>query len=171
MKYRYVFDLDNTLIYTDILNNDSYNYALIKLGLFPIHNCKRITRRVVLEHYPYLDIQQQTELTELKQAYFFGHVSQTDPNVDLFGVLHTYDPQFCALWTSAEKRRVLHILEYYHLQNAFTEICYSSKKNIRRDIEDMCKLFYCTSQQLIFYEDSNVVIEKLRSLGQTVIAV
>lgn len=45
---RHVFDLDNTLIYTDLLNNDSYNYALNLLGLATIVDCKGLLEMLFL---------------------------------------------------------------------------------------------------------------------------
>jgi len=69
---RHVFDLDNTLIYTDSLNNDSYNYALKKLGLATINDCKRITRDVILSKYPEINSFQKNEIIELKQMPLHG---------------------------------------------------------------------------------------------------
>jgi hypothetical protein len=69
------------------------------------------------------------------------------------------------------KRASFPFLEHYQLQCAFAEIIYSSKDNVRRDIEKICQRFSCTTQQLLFYEDNPVIIEVLRSLGQTVMTV
>ncbi len=167
----HIFDLDNTLIYTNQLNSDSYNYALTKLGLVPIVSCSRVTRKVVLNHYPFLDKHQQAKLIQLKQAYFIKHINKAELNLHLHGVLHSHSSEFCVLWTSAEKERVLPLLEHYQLQCAFAEIIYSSKDNVRRDVEKICQRFSCTSEQLLFYEDNPVIIEVLRSLGQTVMPV
>ena len=41
---KYVFDLDDTLVATTALNNDSYNYALEKHGYLRITTRHRITR-------------------------------------------------------------------------------------------------------------------------------
>jgi len=78
---RYIFDLDNTLVYTDSLNNDSYNYALKKLGLASINDCKRITRDVILSKYPELNSFQKNEIIELKQKYFMNNLKRTSPNM------------------------------------------------------------------------------------------
>lgn len=169
MINRYVFDLDNTLIYTNLLNSRSYNYALVELGLLPIRDCVRVTRKVVLEHYPFLNKYQQTALTQLKQDYFLRHIHATKPNLDLLFMLRSHGHEFCVLWTSAEKERVLSLLEHYQLQSAFAEIIYSSKENIRKDIKKICTLFSCTSEQLVFFEDNADVIEKLKACNQVVI--
>lgn len=167
----HIFDLDNTLIYTNKLNNDSYNYALTKLRLEPIVSCSRVTRKVVLNHYSFLNEQRQTKLIQLKQAYFINHINKTELNLQLHSVLHSQSPKCCVLWTSAEKERVLPLLKYYQLQFAFSEIIYSNKNNVRRDIEKICQRFSCISKQLIFYEDNIVIIEVLRSLGQAVMRI
>ena len=51
---KYVFDLDNTLVYSNSLNNESYNYALRLLGKSYLTEIKRITRNVVFQKYNFL---------------------------------------------------------------------------------------------------------------------
>lgn len=46
MLNRYVFYLDNTLINTDLLNSDFYNYALSQKGLLSIKNYVRYRKFV-----------------------------------------------------------------------------------------------------------------------------
>lgn len=41
---KYLFDLDETLIHSDSLNCDAYNYALAKCGYPRIEDCLRLTR-------------------------------------------------------------------------------------------------------------------------------
>lgn len=41
---KYLFDLDETLIHSDSLNSDAYNYALEKCGYPRIEDCLRLTR-------------------------------------------------------------------------------------------------------------------------------
>lgn len=171
MKDRYIFDLDNTLIYTNQLNNDSYNYALSQLNLQPILNCERITRDVVYEHFPVLDSTNKEKIIQLKQQYFINHIHYTVANNTLMNLLKSYDPQNCVLWTSGEKNRVLALMNYYKIQNNFNQILYSNKKNLLMDVDIIANVFFCDYKRLIFYEDNIEVINQLKSLNLTVVHV
>lgn len=169
MIKRYIFDLDNTLIFTDMLNSESYNYALSKHGLEPIKDCTRITRNIVINKYP--NIGQIKDIILLKQEYFVNNVQNTKPNKVLFKILQAQSYEFCYLWTSADVTRVQALLEFYKLNNAFNKIFYSSKKDLIEDIIRLCKLCECKSDELVIYEDNQYIIEKLRILNLNVIAV
>ena len=69
MRY-YVFDLDNTLVFTDALNNEAYNFILKKFGLSEIQNVERITREVVFQKYPEVE-KWKDEIIVLKQKFFW----------------------------------------------------------------------------------------------------
>lgn len=162
---RYVFDLDNTLIYTDSLNNDSYNYALNLQGLAPIRDCKRITREIVFDKYTDISNGQKNEIIESKQEYFANNLNRTVPNTSLLQVLGAQNVETCMLWTSADETRVLAILEYYSIYNAFRKIIYSNKVEVIKDIKKICELFECNPEYLFFYEDNRRVIEDLQQSG------
>ena len=70
---KYVFDLDNTLVYTNSLNNESYNYALRLLGKSYLTEIKRITRNVVFQKYN-LSVDEKKRLIEYKQNYFLKNI-------------------------------------------------------------------------------------------------
>lgn len=161
---RHIFDLDNTLIYTDSLNNDSYNYALNLLGLASINECKRITRDVVFNKYPDLNSVKKNEIIELKQKYFVNNLKRTLPNISLLQVLEAQNIDLCILWTSADEARVLAILEHYKISNAFKKIIFSSKTEVMQDIEKICELLECSFEYLIFYEDNQRVVQILQQL-------
>ncbi len=166
---RYVFDLDNTLIYTNLLNSDAYNYALNLQGLGPINDCKRITRDIVFKKYPNLNNVQKNKIIKLKQEYFVNNLERTIPNKELLQVLKTHNVEYCILWTSADEIRVKAILDYYDISNAFRKILFSNKIEVIQDIKKICELFECCSEQLIFYEDNPRVIKELQQLNLHVI--
>lgn len=168
---RHVFDLDNTLIHTDLLNNDSYNYALNLLGLATIVDCKRITRDVVFSRYPDLNRIQKNKIIELKQKYFMNNLKETIPNKSLIQLLEDQNVELCILWTSADKTRVLAILDYYKISNAFKKVLFSSKLEVPEDIVKICELLECGIEHLIFYEDNQRVIQDLQRLNLNVISV
>lgn len=168
---KYVFDLDNTLIYTDCLNNYSYNYALKCYGLAPINYFKRITREIVFKNYPQLTDVQKDRIVNLKRYYFINNLHITKGNDLLIKMLKSKSKSNCILWTSAERIRVKAILEYYNINKLFKNIFFSSKTNIIYDLNKICKLHNCKSEQLVFYEDNLDVIRQLEKLDLKVICV
>lgn len=168
MANRYVFDLDNTLIYTDKLNNASYNYALQRCGLIPINSYSRVTRDIVFKCYPFLNEFQKKEIVKVKQSYFIKNIDYTELNTVLLAELKSRGADYSILWTSSNKERCFALLSYYNIGDCFKEIVFSNKDNIEKDIEKICNIFICNSMDLIFYENDASVIKKLKFLGQKV---
>lgn len=171
MTKKYVFDLDNTLVYTNKLNGDSYNFALEKFGLTPIKNRSRITRKVVDKHHPFLSNNQKNAIIELKQAYFKENIKSLTVNKTLIDMLRNYDAKDCVLWTSADNQRVESILYHHLLTDSFSKIVYSEKNNIGSDVRILCETFSCVPNQLVVYEDDQLIIKKLRLLQINVIQI
>ncbi len=168
---KYIFDLDNTLVYTDKLNNDSYNYALKNIGLPQINKIKRITRETVFETYNFLNITEKSKIIKLKNEYFINNLHITYINELVVEVLKRQNKDNCILWTSADETRVKVLLEYYHINDLFKKILITDKTDILHDIEEICKLHKCDLEQLVFYEDNIILIEKLGKLNLNVIGV
>lgn len=168
---KYIFDLDNTLVYTDKLNNDSYNYALKNIGLPQINKVKRITRETVFETYNFINITEKSKIIKLKNEYFINNLHITYMNELVVEVLKRQNKDNCILWTSADETRVKALLEYYHINDLFKKILITDKTDILHDIEEICKLHKCDLEQLVFYEDNIILIEKLGKLNLNVIGV
>ncbi len=166
---RFVFDLDNTLVYTNSLNYETYNYALNLLRLEPIICCNRITCDIVFTVYPNLNKVQKSRIIELKQTYFINNIKSTTPNESTLKMLEDIDVELCVLWTCADENRVNALLEYYDISNAFRKILFSNKLDISLDIEKICQTFECNTDQLVFCEDNQRVIIELQNMGLEVI--
>ena len=119
MRY-YVFDLDNTLVFTDALNNEAYNFVLKKFGLSEIRNVERITREVVFQKYPEVE-KWKDEIIALKQNFFLNNLERTFPARELLIKLKNSEKCRNILWTSAEETRVIAILEYYKIAEEFMQ--------------------------------------------------
>lgn len=148
----YAFDLDNTLVYTDELNNESYNFALIQQGKRPLEKVQRITREVVLKNYS-LDDEEKATLIKNKQEYFIQNIKKLRLNDKMISFLKQLSPMKCVLWTRAEEIRVECILDQLELRQYFAKVFYSSKENIEKDIHEICIYFQCQREELIIYDD------------------
>lgn len=162
MRY-YVFDLDNTLVFTDALNNEAYNFVLKKFGLSEIRNVERITREVVFQKYPEVE-KWKDEIIALKQNFFLNNLERTFPARELLIKLKNSEKCGNILWTSAEETRVIAILEYYKIAEKFRDIVFSKKADVEKDIKKICRIFECSQEDLIFFDDNLRVIQKLKRL-------
>jgi len=160
-SYYYVFDMDGTLFFTDKLNNESYNFALIERKYKPINTQNRITREVVKNSYPEIDEQELARIIHKKQEYFINNISLVQKNIFLFDILNRTKKDVCILWTSAEKRRAESIVEAFTLQNFFNRIFLSVKKNILKDIEHICLELSCTRNNLCVFENDIFIAKEL----------
>lgn len=166
---KYIFDLDNTFVYTDQANNYAYNAALEKEGLPPIQSDGRITRETVRSEYPSLTESQMSRIIAIKKALY--PVQKTYINADLLRYAEAQGKNHCFLWSSADPERVSSILNYHCLNEVFSDIFLSEKKDIRREFAELVEYYSFRLQDLTVYEDTGEYIEALRSLGVTVVDV
>lgn len=149
---KYIFDLDNTLVYTDELNNEAYNYALKVLNKDTIDIDSRITREIVFLKIKLNEDEKKTIL-KIKQEYFIENIKKLKLNEQLISFLKSQNPEDCILWTKADKNRVEAILNYFDLKKYFIWIFYSDKTNIINDINFMTKKLCCSKCDLIIFDD------------------
>lgn len=149
---KYVFDLDNTLVYTNLLNNKAYNYALKRLGYGELSGIERITRSIVFRNYSLSD-EEKKKLIEYKQDFFVNNLDMVGINHKLIVYLKTLSKYDCILWTSADEQRVVAIIKWLAIDNCFSWIFYSKKTNAEEDIERICKFFNCNRSDLCLFDN------------------
>lgn len=164
-RKKYVFDLDNTLIYTDDLNNLAYNNALQLCDLSEINDKKRVTKNTILEYYPNISKDKYRKIIETKKRFFASNLEKTIGNSRVLDVLRAQSPENSILWTSAEKDRTELLLKFYGIDKCFGKLYFSEKSNIKNDLDEMCKFFKCEREELIIYEDNLIVISELSKLS------
>lgn len=122
MEKYYLVDLDGTLVFTDFLNNESYNYSLQKNGLDLILNEKRITRQVIQDYYPAIAPNILNRIIQQKQEYFLHHITSIDKNIFMFDILAGLGKRKCFLWTAADRIRAEGIISEFRLKSLFNDI-------------------------------------------------
>ena len=168
----HIFDIDNTLFFTNELNNKAYIFALSSLGLKALVPCKRITRTVVSLWYPFLTDEDLTVIVRLKQIYVNENLHLVSINNDLYRLLQEIEGNKVGLWTAADPSRIQKILDYTDITN-YTYIRFSDKsqEDICHGIKEFCHIFKCEKDQLCFYEDDKNVISLLKSHDVQVVEV
>lgn len=132
---KYLFDLDETLIHSDSLNCDAYNYALAKCGYPRIEDCLRLTRDS-LQFIPTTDLK---KIIKIKQNYFTKSwlPYRIVLNTALLQRIREYGKTNCYLWTSASKQRALSVLRRCKLKHFFNRILFDKKTNIAASIQKL----------------------------------
>ena len=168
----HIFDIDNTLFFTNELNNKAYIFALSSLGLKALVPCKRITRTVVSLWYPFLTDEDLTAIIQLKQTYVNENLHLVSINNDLYRFLQEIERNKVGLWTAADPGRIQKILDYTDITN-YTYIRFSDKsqEDICHGIKEFWHIFKCEKDQLCFYEDDKNVISLLKSHNVQVVEV
>lgn len=168
----HILDIDNTLFFTNDLNNKAYIFALSSLGLKALTPCKRITRTVVASWYPSLTNTEINDIIRMKQTYVSENLHLISINVDLHQLLREVGPNMVGLWTAADPIRIKKILDHNNITN-YTCIRFSDKSqdDICHGIQEFCHVFHCEKDQLCFYEDDKNVISLLQSHNVQVVKV
>ena len=168
----HILDIDNTLFFTNDLNNKAYIFALSSLGLKALTPCKRITRTVVASWYPSLTNTEMNDIIRMKQTYVSENLHLISINVDLHQLLREVGPNMVGLWTAADPIRIKKILDHNNITN-YTCIRFSDKSqdDICHGIQEFCHVFHCEKDQLCLYEDDKNVISLLQSHNVQVVEV
>ena len=111
----YVVDLDDTLVSSTILNNDSYNFALESYGFNRLITNERITR----ERLDFVDNTTLKNIIKLKQLYFTQDwlPCRVTLNKLLVDKLLVNKKENCYLWTKSDKDRACKIVDHCKLGN------------------------------------------------------
>ena len=160
----FVFDLDGTIVFTDTLNNESYNFALKMYKLDPITNVDRITRSTIIERYPNIDKKILERIIKSKQDFFIKIIHRIKINTILLNLIEIVGVN-CILWTSSESKRAICIYNYLNLQKLFSGIFFSHKRNLQDDIIKICKKLHCKHNRLLIFENDHHIVRNLISQG------
>ena len=160
------------MVFTDELNTAGYVHALACVALEPRKVVPRITGELVQGWYPYLTRDDLMHIACLKQEYVESHLDLSRLHQSVARVLNTYGSERCALWTAANPERIRMLLRH-HMVTDYRAIRFSNKteNDVAHAVQDFCVLFGCDPDELCFHEDNPEVINHLRKLGMTVMAV
>ena len=161
----HIIDIDNTLIYTDVLNTKGYLHGLASKGLAPLETVQRITRDSIRAWYPELSETEIGEIVAAKQQYVNDHVQVSRLNDSIAEVLATQGVSQCALWTAAHPKRIQALLDFHGI-TGYKHI--KSVEDVKEAILYFCHVFSCQPCELCFYEDNHDVIRELQRHHVTV---
>lgn len=128
----YVFDLDNTLVATDLANSLSYIEAIYTVTGFKCdwNFNRRFTRKNLYSICSNLSQEQYDNIVKTKKERFNDHMSETTLNTNLVKILEDLHNNSCKtiLLTNCHKERAQSVCNHYGLSQFFTEAYYAEDK-------------------------------------------
>ena len=120
----FVFDLDNTLVKTNLANNNSYKDAirLVTNIDIEINSKRRFTRKDLKECLHYLPNNQFSKIIDIKEKIFINHIDRTVLNSNLYTILRTLNisGNETLLLTNCHRVRALQLCSHYDLSQYFS---------------------------------------------------
>lgn len=165
-----ICDIDNTLLFTDKLNNNAYIYAakILKIQLpDTVLNVPRITVSLIKKYAKNINNSTFEKLQEEKLNYFLCHLEQIEVNQKLLNEIKE-NSDFIYLWTSSNERRAL--TECCMLKIPFDELISFDKKNssvkvLHKMIFGIMTKIKISSADIIVYDDDENFLNKIAQLG------
>lgn len=166
---KYIFDLDNTLVFTDQANNVVYNEALERAGLSPLQVEGRITRGTVRATYPQLSRSQFDQIVAEKQAAFSPALTWV--NRPLLERAANWGRENCLVWSSADRARAISLMEYHGLWAYFFDVCFSPKRDVCQELKKILRRYSISQEDVVIFEDDVLHIAALQDSGIQIVKV
>ena len=149
----YIFDLDNTLIYSDLANNISYSEAVKNvIGANLDVCCPRITRGSIKAMFPELSADELSKVVQEKERQYAQHISKTMLNIALVDALKYLKANNmpAILLTYSTKHRAEQLLTFQGISNLF------AAKYYKEDYGKNTKYKFATSA--LGFKNSEIIL-------------
>lgn len=166
-KKYFIFDLDNTLVRTNLANNNSYRDAIYAVTSVNVQIRRaRFTRADLPVLLPYLSDIQIDEIIKLKESFYYNHIQETELNGQLVKCLRLLKEagNETLLLTESHKLRAQQICDYYALTQFFNNQYY------REDFGTSSKYRYLETldipfESIVLFENEHSEIRKAIHCG------
>ncbi|MBE7644807.1 HAD hydrolase-like protein [Tenacibaculum finnmarkense genomovar ulcerans] len=127
----FLFDMDGTLVNTDLANFLSYKKAILEVtGLTLKNTSNRITKNTIRYSIANLSDKIFKEIITKKVNYYNDFLNDTTLNLDVVNVLESFAPKHkVILTTNSTEARAKAILEHHNLINKFDMLFYKPVTN------------------------------------------
>lgn len=164
-QYVLLFDLDGTLLDTNLANNEAYKYALWKVtgksDYWQLSNLRRITRQDIAK-LPEITSQMLEEIVRYKKNTFRYKKEYTFPYIT-HEILkrHSHNTR-CYVISTADRERVLLLAQYYQLDRFVKDYIFADAENKYQDIASKLKV---DPSKIVLFEDDKEAISNAVSNG------
>lgn len=163
-EYVLLFDLDGTLLDTNLANNEAYKYALWRVtgksDYWQLANLRRITRRDVAE-LPEVTPQMREEIVQQKKNSFRYKMEYTFPYITHEILKRHSQYTRCYIISTADKERVQQLARYYQLDRFVKDYIFADPENKYQDIAS--KLNVDASKIILFEDDKEAISNAVKN--------
>ena len=167
MKHYFVFDLDNTLVKTNLANNNSYKeaiHAVLDMDV-QMKSHVRFTRKRLSTLFAHISPSVLSQIIELKETLFEKHLSETVVNSQLVKCLVFLNKKGyeTILLTESRQKRAQHVCDYHDLGQ------YISQKYYLEDYHNEVKYQFLYSKGIpqhsivLFENEQNEIQNAIRN--------
>lgn len=140
----FAFDLDNTLVKTDVANNNSYKEAIriVTGSELQINQDRRFTKEDLCSSLPYLSKEDYAKIVNLKNQLFSKYLKYSVLNNELFSMLRVLylNGNRTILLTNSCRNRAKMVCSYYNLNQYFHNQYFSEDYDINK-YQFLCENF------------------------------
>ncbi|MDD6003296.1 MAG: hypothetical protein PUC50_13995 [Bacteroidales bacterium] len=152
----YIFDLDNTLIYSDAANNLAYKEAVRNVihKDLDIRN-GRITRGDIASRYPNLTATQLSKIIKEKEKSYAKYFDFTLLNIALLNILKQLSSanQRTILMTYSGSERAGQLLDFYGINKYFSEKYYKEDFGNKSKYKFATDILSIDSRKIVLFEN------------------
>lgn len=164
-EYVLLFDLDGTLLETNLCNNCAYEYALYKVFGNQFNSALSHLARITRKDIATLDIgpKEMKQIIQLKQRSFKKNIpNYTVPFITFDVLLRFYGNNGCYLITTADEARALNLIQFYELKQYFAEILFVDSNDKYCNIASRLNI---DISKIILFEDNVDAIKNAQKNG------
>lgn len=159
----FCFDIDDTLIKTNLANFLAYQKAIAdikNITISPNLLQKRCDKDLL--NSLNLNTQESKKIKILKDRYFYEFLSYTAVNHILYGFMRLLQKSYdVILITNAQKIRIESLIKHHHL-NTLPAIFYNKNGN---KYKNCIELFSLNATSMVIFEDSDKDIQYAKEMG------
>jgi beta-phosphoglucomutase len=164
-----VFDLDGTLVNTDLANFLSYEAAISKIfsGKLKItfNPIRMTTRETIKNEFPELTIENINKIVMEKELIFHKYLTKTVLNSDVASILERSNEKINILATNSRKNRAEMLLKHHGLTNKFSHVLCRDSASQSEKYVDLRKFMLGKIKSAIIFEDDYEEIKRAISAG------
>lgn len=160
-----VFDLDGTLVNTDMVNYLAYKEAIqqiLGVDLAIAHNKnERFTREKLFLVVDNLTDLQYKKIIKMKNAMYHKYLSQSNVNASVVNIIERFiNTNKIILATSGRKNRAVMVLQHHGLTNIFDYMFFKEDYNQKSKFLHVINYFGVSSNLIFVFENDNDEIRK-----------
>lgn len=160
LEYVLLFDLDGTLLDTDIANNRAYKYAILKVTGINDYPCLEGLRRITRKECAKIDgvtADRLNTIINIKQWNFTNQVKDGYTTQIVTTELLKRQSRYnrCYIITSADRNRAKSLIEYHNLSEYVCGIIYADSID---KYQHIAKKIGCDASKIILFENERTAI-------------